>query len=128
MPLPSRSKLADNVRKPRRIEALHEAYFSSRSGTTPLASRPCLEPAGDHFPVGINDAVRPYRVINAGEFAEGCKAATADDALRELVTVRTFDQLTHADDALVNFTTWPQRIEKVYEHLLKASQSNSQKS
>ncbi|CAH2403558.1 hypothetical protein MES5069_390046 [Mesorhizobium escarrei] len=30
------------------------------------------------------------------------------------------------DDALVNFTAWPQQIAKVYEGLLDSSQPNSQ--
>jgi hypothetical protein len=64
-------------------------------------------------------------VVNAGQFSKTCKDAIADEALQQLVTVGTFDQLTHADDALVNFTTWPQRIAKVYEDLLKRSDSDA---
>ncbi|WP_437815037.1 DUF4037 domain-containing protein [Sorangium sp. So ce1078] len=70
------------------------------------------------FQVGINGAVRPYRVLDAGKFVEACKASIQDDRLRELVTVGSIDQLTHGDDALINFTTWPHELASVYGRLL----------
>lgn len=111
-----------------RIEALHDALFLVADRHNELGLTPHIAPTVDHFEVGINDAVRPYRVLNAGTFVEGCKAAIEDATLRELVTVGVFDQLTHGDDALVNFTTWPQQIAKVYEYLLDGSQPSSQES
>lgn len=106
-----------------RIAAIHDALFlvAERHNTLGLTSH--IEPTIDNFQVGIDDAVRPYLVINAGKVVEGCRAAIGDGALRDLVMVGTFDQLTHGDDALVNFTTWPQQIAKVYDRLLEASPS-----
>jgi hypothetical protein len=83
-----------------------------------LALTPVVDPVVKDFEVGINDAVRPYRVLNAGDFATACREAIANDALRELVPVGAFDQLTHADDALVNFTAWPDRMRDTYQRLL----------
>ena len=111
-----------------RIDALHDALFLVAGRHNALGLTPHILPAVDCFHVGINDAIRPYRVINAGKFVEGCKAAIANHALRELMTVGTFDQLTHADDALVNFSTWPKQIAKIYEHQLEASPLKPQNS
>ncbi|MEU4579830.1 DUF4037 domain-containing protein [Nonomuraea sp. NPDC023979] len=77
-----------------------------------------VEPVLGDFRVGINDAVRPYRVLNSAGFHAATVAAITDPALRALVTVGGLDQLTHADDALVNFTPWPGRLGEVYRSLL----------
>jgi len=101
-----------------RVAALHTALTiaAERHNRLGLTRQVAVEIR--QFQVGINDAVRPYRVINAGAFVEACKAAITDEALRKMVTVGTFDQLTHGDDALVNFTDWSRRIARVYEDLL----------
>jgi hypothetical protein len=44
--------------------------------------------------------------------------ATTFESIRKLVTVGSIDQLTHADDAMVNFTPWPQRLRDTYRQLL----------
>ncbi|WP_049573235.1 DUF4037 domain-containing protein [Nonomuraea sp. SBT364] len=77
-----------------------------------------VEPAPGHFKVGVNDAVRPYLVLNSEDFHAATVAAITDPALRGLVTVGGIDQLTHADDALVNFTPWPYRLTGLYRDLL----------
>lgn len=79
-----------------------------------LAITPSIPPAFNYFKVGINDAVRPYRVLNAGNYAEACRQAIAEEKLAKLPTVGSIDQLTHADDVLINFTTWPKQLEKNY--------------
>ncbi|MFC6881929.1 MULTISPECIES: DUF4037 domain-containing protein [Actinomadura] len=81
---------------------------------------PVVPAAGD-FRVGINDAVRPYRVVNAGEIAASAVAAISDPALRSLVAVGGIDQLTHADDAMVTFTPWPRELAAVYRSLLASA-------
>ncbi|WP_067623079.1 DUF4037 domain-containing protein [Alicyclobacillus acidiphilus] len=82
-----------------------------------LGLTPVVPPKVDDFQVGINHAVRPYRVLNAGDFAIACVNAIQDTALRQLHTVGSIDQLTHADDLLINFTTWPQQLEQIYEQM-----------
>jgi hypothetical protein len=84
-----------------------------------LGLTPAVEPAIQQFEVGISDAVRPYRVLNAGAFVTACRDAIEDDCVRNLVTVGAFDQLTHADDLLVNFSPWPDRLAAVYQELLE---------
>jgi hypothetical protein len=71
------------------------------------------------FQVNINDAVRPYRVLNAGRFVTACQNAIEDEHLRKLAPVGGLDQLTHADDALVNFTSWPMHLARVYQAFLR---------
>jgi hypothetical protein len=89
-----------------------------------LGLTPAVEPVIDAFQVNINDAVRPYQVLNAGDFAAACRDAIADEPLRKLAPVGGFDQLTHADDALVNFTSWPQRLTANYRELLRQDSDN----
>lgn len=79
-----------------------------------LGLTPSIPPMFEHFKVGINDAVRPYRVLNAGSYVEACRSAITDDAIKKLVPVGSIDQLTHADDAFLNFTSWPKRLEYGY--------------
>ncbi|TDD94263.1 DUF4037 domain-containing protein [Jiangella asiatica] len=71
------------------------------------------------FEVGINDAVRPYQVINAGDFVQALRAAIADPALRATVPVGGIDQLTHADDSVVTHTDWPDLLALVYRDELR---------
>jgi hypothetical protein len=80
-------------------------------------TEPVAPTMGD-FNVHINDAVRPYAVLNTGEFVNASVNAIADPALRNLVRVGSIDQLTHADDAMINFTTWPNALTYNYRTLL----------
>lgn len=73
-----------------------------------------VPPVFEDFKVGINDAVRPYRVLNAGSYVEACRSAIVDRKLGKLLPVGAIDQLTHADDALFNFTSWTTHLEQNY--------------
>ncbi|WP_052487618.1 DUF4037 domain-containing protein [Gordoniibacillus kamchatkensis] len=89
-----------------------------------LGLTPTVQRTFEHYKVGINDAVRPYRVLNAGSYAEACKRAITDATLSKLVPVGSIDQLTHVDDAFINFTAWPKRLEHAYKIELAASNPN----
>jgi hypothetical protein len=70
------------------------------------------------FDVGINNAVRPYKTLNFGEFIDATVASLEDPALRDLPRVGGIDQLTHADDQLINFTGWPMTLREDFrQHL-----------
>uniref|UniRef100_UPI001F2B7427 DUF4037 domain-containing protein n=1 Tax=Geminicoccus flavidas TaxID=2506407 RepID=UPI001F2B7427 len=103
---------------PVREHALHRALALLAEQHNRLGLTPHVAATVSQFRVGINNAIRPYLVFNAGEFAAACRSAIGHGALRELVTVGTFDQLTHADDALVNFTRWPEQLADSYARLL----------
>lgn len=66
------------------------------------------------FEVGINDAVRPYETINAGDYVRALRETTTDEDLRALLPVGSIDQLTHGDDVLVTYTDWPARLTREY--------------
>ncbi len=70
------------------------------------------------FEVKINDAVRPYRVLNCERFVLACQDAIADEALRRLPLVGSIDQLTDPTDLLIHFTDWPLQLNGVYERQL----------
>lgn len=128
---------AASVVAPQVDAILHAAGHAARTGAVNsalamMAQRhnemgltEAVVPAIDDFQVGINGAVRPYRVVNAGHFVEACKNAIADPALRALVTVGTFDQITHGDDALVNFTDWPRHFASIYQRELDGLSSDA---
>lgn len=71
-------------------------------------------PRIEQFAVGIGDAVRPYPVLNTGEYIDASVASISDRALRDLPRVGSLDQLTHADDTLITFTDWPQALAERY--------------
>lgn len=71
------------------------------------------------FAVGINDAVRPYPVLNTAELIDAAVASIEDPRLRDLPRVGSIDQLTHADDLLINFTTWPAELAAEYRRQLE---------
>jgi hypothetical protein len=114
--------LLDAALAAREHEAREEAivgaleYVARRHNALELT--PFVDPSIGHFQVNINDAVRPYRVLNAGRFVNACRDAIEDERLRALVPVGALDQLTHADDAMVNFTSWPMQLSRTYRELL----------
>ncbi len=71
------------------------------------------------FDVGINGAVRPYEVSNAGEYVAALREAISDPRLRDLVQVGAIDQLTHAHDAVVTHTDWPARLTDQYREAMR---------
>ena len=81
-----------------------------------------LDPACGPFRVGINNAVRPYRVLNANRFSGACRDAIQDPSLRNLSTVGAIDQLTHSDDTLRNFSPWPHSLAQTFQQLLELGQ------
>lgn len=80
-------------------------------------SRP-VTPTIANFAVGVNDAVRPFPVLNTSGFIEATIDAISDTELRNLPRVGTIDQLTHADDQLINFSIWPTSIADSYRTML----------
>lgn len=84
-----------------------------------LQITPSISAKVNDFNVGINQAVRPYLVFNAGDFAEACKSTIHDERLYSLPFIGSIDQLTHSDDLLINFTVWPQRLQELYEQSMR---------
>lgn len=79
-----------------------------------------VTPVISDFAVGINDAVRPYPVLNTPELIDATVDSIEDPRLRDLPRVGSIDQLTHADDLLINFTTWPAELAAEYRRQLGA--------
>lgn len=92
---------------PESLDALLDALRLFAEGHNALGITAPVTPSVTPFDVGINDAVRPYRTLNIGEFIDATVAAIEDPALRDLPSVGSIDQLTHAEDQLINFTDWP---------------------
>lgn len=77
-----------------------------------------LSTATGAFAVGIDGAVRPFRVLNAERFVQACLASVGDEQLRRLPVVGAIDQLTAPTDLLVHFTDWPRQLGTLYERQL----------
>jgi len=83
-----------------------------------LGATPPLSPTTGPYEVKINNALRPYTILNAGRFAEACQEAVADKALRHIPLLGSVDQLTDSTDRLIHFTDWPQRLSTLYQQAL----------
>lgn len=79
-----------------------------------------VTPVISDFAVNVNDAVRPYPVLNTRPIIDATIEAITSPRIRNLPRVGSIDQLTHADDLLINFTTWPELIADGYRSLLAA--------
>ena len=99
-----------------RENSINEALKLLGNQHNSLGLTSAVTPEIENFEVGINDAIRPYQVINAGDFVKACKNSISDDSLKGIPLVGSIDQLTHADDFLINFTNWPQRLEMLYQN------------
>ncbi|WP_405064765.1 DUF4037 domain-containing protein [Kribbella sp. NBC_01510] len=98
--------------------AISRALTTLGDRHTALALTEPVKPVIGDFQVNINDAVRPYPVLNTSDFVAATIAAITDPALRKMTAVGAIDQLTHADDALIHFTPWPERLTQTYRTLL----------
>ena len=68
--------------------------------TRPVA--PLIRP----YEVGIDGAVRPYRIFNAAGYTNACTESIADPAIKSLACVGALDQMANATDAFINFSPW----------------------
>jgi hypothetical protein len=80
-----------------------------------------VQPLIAHFEVGVNNASRPYPVLNTADLIGAAVTSMVDTRLAKLPRVGTLDQLTHADDQLINFTSWPFSLANTYRHMLDAT-------
>lgn len=91
-------------------DAILEALVLLAEGHNALDITAPVTPRIAPFEVGINNAVRPYETLNIGKLIDATVASMEDPALRDLPRVGGIDQLTHADDPLINFTSWPENL------------------
>lgn len=106
----------------RQEDALRTALEVSGVGHNQVTSAESIDARCRPFEVGINDARRPYQVLNADRFVQACLRQIDDPALRRLAPVGSIDQLTHSGDLLVNFTDWPTAIRQIYRELAAGSE------
>jgi hypothetical protein len=107
--------------RPPRIQsdgALQQALLQLGTHHNALRISEPVDPAIRDFEVNVNAAVRPYPVMNTAEFIDALIEAITDVPLRNLPRVGAIDQLTHVDDVLINFSSWPQMIADSYRSLL----------
>lgn len=104
---------------------LQQALLFLAEGQNGLGvSRPVV-PAIIDFPVNVNDAVRPYPVLNSGAIIDALVDAIDVVEIKQLPRVGSIDQLTHADDQLINFTSWPGSMARIYRKLLRGEPADS---
>jgi hypothetical protein len=101
------------------IEILHDMLIRLGEGHNALGLTRQVEPRICNYEVGIDGAVRPYRIINASDYIEALKESIGDMALRELPTVGAIDQLGNTTDIMINFSHWKPVFEVGYDQGLK---------
>lgn len=106
-----------------RLDALLGALCVLAEAHNDLGITAPVTPRIAPFEVGMNDAVRPYRTLNIGEFIDATIDSIEDASLRNLPRVGSIDQLTHADDQLINFTIWPQMLREKFRSQLSGAES-----
>jgi len=103
-------------------EALVEAMEEAACRHNALGMTGQLEPRAAPYAVGINDAVRPYRVLNAIRFSRACREAITNPALRRLEPIGAIDQVANPSDLLIHFTDLPRRLRITYRELLRSQE------
>ncbi len=101
-------------------DPVYEALLELGRRHNGLALSEPVEPAIERFDVGVNAAVRPYPVLNTAAYINATFESITDPALRRLPRVGAIDQLTHADDQLINFTDWPADLGATFRAKLRA--------
>jgi Domain of unknown function (DUF4037) len=111
---PALGRLVDAATYEPREEALVETLEAVARRHNALRVTDEVDPTAGPFAVLINDAVRPFRVLNAIRFVEACRQAITDTDLRKLEPLGSIDQLTNSSDLLIHFTDWPGRLAVLY--------------
>lgn len=102
----------------KQLDCLHKLIITLGKRHNELGIGTLVEPRYGDFEVGIDNAVRPYKVFNAGDFKNDCLKSICNEKLKKLIWVGALDQLTHSDDSLINFTDWTDKIKENYEQQL----------
>jgi hypothetical protein len=97
---------------------LQQALLVLATGHNALELSVPVEATITDFTVGVNDAVRPFPVLNTPAFIDATVTSITDPALAKLPRVGALDQLTHGDDQLINFTSWPAELAASYRQML----------
>jgi len=98
---------------------IHRALLELAERHNDLGLSEPVVPAVTDFAVHINDAMRPYPVLTSDRLVESTVDAITDVALKEFPLVGSVDQLTHADDLLINFSSWPGALTQTYRELMR---------
>jgi hypothetical protein len=97
---------------------IQQALLALGAGHNALQISGHVDPKVTDFAVGINDAIRPYPVLDTAAFIESTVDAITDRDLARLPRVGAIDQLTHGDDLLINFSGWPADLAGTYRRML----------
>jgi hypothetical protein len=105
---------------PSATSALSRALLSLADRHNQLAISEAVKPKIDDFQVMINDAVRPFPVLNTSELINATLQAISDRQLRDLPRIGSIDQLTEADDTMINFSHGPRAMAELYRAMSPA--------
>lgn len=71
-----------------------------------------------NYEVGVQNAVRPYRIINSADYKNACMESIEDKQLKNLLFVGSIDQLANTTDLMINFTDWKTTLRNGYQDRL----------
>lgn len=97
------------------IKSIQKLLFNLGDRHNSLSLTEIVQPKITNYEVGVNNAVRPYKIFNSSDFKDACINSIQDIALKELVYVGALDQMTNPSDALINFTDWRSIIKNGFQ-------------
>lgn len=98
----------------KQIQLLQQMLVRLGENHTKLVLTKNVEPKIVPYEVGVNNAVRPYKIFNSSDYKDACIEIIEDPTLQKLIFVGTIDQMTNVSDAMINFTEWTTILREGY--------------
>jgi hypothetical protein len=107
----------------KQIQLLQKMLIRLGENHNRLVLSKVVDPKIVPYEVGVNNAVRPYKIFNSSDYKDACIESIEASALQKLIFVGTVDQLTNVSDAMINFTDWTTILREGYEKELSKNKS-----
>lgn len=107
----------------KKIELLQQMLFRLGVNHNRLGLTMDVEPKIVPYEVGVNNAIRPYKIFNSSDYKDAYIESIEDPTLKNLIFVGTIDQMTNVSDAMINFTDWTAFFREGYAKELSKGKS-----
>ncbi len=116
-------KISSTNNTDKQIELLQQMLIRLGENYNSLGLTKEVEPKIVPYEVGVNNAVRPYKIYNSSDYKDACIESIEDPTLKNLIYVGTVDQMTNVSDAMINFTDWPKILREGFAKELSKGKS-----
>jgi len=107
----------------KQIQLLQQMLVRLGENHNNLGLSKVVDPKIVPYEVGVNNAIRPYKIFNSSDYKDACIESIEDPTLQNLIFVGTVDQMTNVSDAMINFTDWTIMLREGYEKELSKFKS-----